>query len=314
MATVTKLKAAVNNKNLPILGDDGKLYNYYVGKWSNALVENGYTPSVSEISAANTFIENGINNGWINKVKYLMPFIGIESAPITGMVPLIDNIAQYNLIEQTVNAKLFSYNYGKIACLGGRTDNINIYAKLPINTSQLGTPNCFSPIICAVIDEKVQEGDFTRGIITYAADINDRSRYQVRKNSISDYFEFGVRVNPSQDTNFVPIKGSDITIPGNASIFMARYHNDITNRNEFKRYIMIDKKSSPISADMRGDIGVEMPTDGPYEIFLGHPNDSSTPMSVKVNLVAYMDVTTLTANDMLKFNQAMFAFMKAIGR
>lgn len=309
MATVTKLKAAVNNKNLPILGSDGNLYNYYVGRWQNILAENGYIPSASEISAVNAFIENGINNGWIDKVKYLMPFIGSESAPITGMVPLIDNVAQYNLVEQTVDAKLFSYSGGKIACLGGRDDNSNINAQTPINTSQLGTTNCFSPFVCVTLDANtVTEG--IKGVITFAKDVNNKSRYTIRKNTI---FEYGMRVDASIETDYKSIIGSNITTPCTTGIFMARYYNDTTGRDEFKRYIILDGEDSPKNLDMIGNKSIEIPTtESPYNIFVG--SNFSFSILVKVNVIAYMDVTTLGTNDMLAFNQAVFTLTTALGR
>ena len=99
MATVTKLKAAVNNKNLPILGEDGILYNYYFGRFFNKIVEKGYTPTSGEITALQEFIQNGINNGWIDIVKYFLPLVGDSSHLEAATVPLIDNVGNYEMSE-----------------------------------------------------------------------------------------------------------------------------------------------------------------------------------------------------------------------
>jgi hypothetical protein len=99
MATVTKMKAAVINKSLPILGEDGNLYSYYFGRYFNKIVEKGYTPTSREITALSAFIQDGINNGWIDIVKYFLPLIGDSSHLDAAAVPLIDEVGNYEMAE-----------------------------------------------------------------------------------------------------------------------------------------------------------------------------------------------------------------------
>lgn len=101
MATVTKLKAAVNNKNLPILTSEGELTNYYVGMYLDKIEETGYSLSVSEKTAINAFIDSAIQNGYINYIQYMLPFIGDSSHSKAGIVPLIDNVDNYEMSEYT---------------------------------------------------------------------------------------------------------------------------------------------------------------------------------------------------------------------
>ena len=129
MATVTKLKAAVNNKNLPILGEDGNLYNYYVGRWMNKVNALGYSPSSTEINALNAFVQNGIDNGWIDKAVYLLPFVGSETIPLAGMIPLIDNVADYEPSVESMQTTDFEYIGGKINGFKGGSAFIELPVK-----------------------------------------------------------------------------------------------------------------------------------------------------------------------------------------
>jgi hypothetical protein len=136
MATVTKLKAAVNNKNLPILGEDGNLYNYYYGRWINKVSEFGYAPRVDVKNALNAFVESGINNGWIDRISYFLPFVGSQTNPKAGFVPLIDNLSsnyEINEYDETdANIALsFSYDSNGNIISYGATPGVGEY-KTPI--------------------------------------------------------------------------------------------------------------------------------------------------------------------------------------
>lgn len=97
--TVTKLKAEVFNKELPVLLEDGTVSNYYLGQFLNTIAKYGYTPTTAEKNALAAFIESGIDNGWIDDVYYCLPFIGDSDNPNAGIVPLIDNLDGYKMAE-----------------------------------------------------------------------------------------------------------------------------------------------------------------------------------------------------------------------
>lgn len=97
--TVTKLKAEVFNKELPVLLEDGTITNYYFGQFLNTIAKYGYTPTTAEKNALSAFIKNGIDNGWIDDVYYCLPFIGDSNNPNAGIVPLIDNLDDYKMTE-----------------------------------------------------------------------------------------------------------------------------------------------------------------------------------------------------------------------
>lgn len=99
MITITKLRATVNNPDLPVLLPDGSVTNFYVGNYGNIMQENGYTLSSEQVAALEAFIDSGIDSGWIQYVKYFLPCLGSLTHPITGAVPLIDKVGNYAMAE-----------------------------------------------------------------------------------------------------------------------------------------------------------------------------------------------------------------------
>lgn len=135
MATVTRLKAEVNNKNLPILGEDGNLYSYYFGRYFNKIVEKGYTPTPSEKTALEAFIKDGIDNGWIGIVKYFLPLIGDSSHLDAAAVPLIDEVGNYAMVEYD-GTEDFS-NMFEVNPVNGK---IKYYTKVGTTTTYIKSP------------------------------------------------------------------------------------------------------------------------------------------------------------------------------
>lgn len=311
MATVTKLKAAVNNKNLPILGSDGKMYSYYVGRWQNAIAELGYTPTSEEIAALKAFINVGINNGWIEKVQYLMPFIGSETNPLQGMVPLIDNVADYELAVNSVDEKLFSYSDGKIRCLGGRSDNNNISARIPVNTSQLGYNQCFSPFVNVTLDTNTVTSG-VKGVFAFAQNNDNSERYGFRKGQYdSNFFGYGVKLSGDTETDYKPITSSNMSSPCNVGVFQARFKND-NNEYKLKRYIFVSGEASARRDDMDGNLtGIQLPNSA-CNIYVG--SNASASSLCDANVLSFMDARNLNSSDMYNFNRAVFALVTALGR
>ncbi len=125
MINVIKLRSLVDNKNLPVLTKDGEVSNYYVGAYKNKLSEIGFYLTEEQTTALNTFIEDGIGKGWIDYIKYFLPFIGDTNTPLAGAVPLIDSIDNYQMSVYTMEenlSNLFVYNaQGDIMSMGGPT-------------------------------------------------------------------------------------------------------------------------------------------------------------------------------------------------
>lgn len=143
MGTLIKLKAEVNNTELPILGSDGKITDYYVGRLRNKIMELGGTVTDAEVNALTALIEDGKTNGWINKVAYFLPFIGNKSVPFAGAVPLIDNYGNWEMSEYAnadeVTEDLFAYDSNnRIKSMGYQGSTSSAYLKTPVKASNLG--------------------------------------------------------------------------------------------------------------------------------------------------------------------------------
>lgn len=129
--TVTKLKAEVQNNNLPYLTESGSVEQYYVGRYIDALTKVGYTLTTSEKQAVDAFIKSGIDEGWIDGVKYFMPFIGSSSTPKATLVPLVDQVGDY---EELSTPSTLQVQTDGSTILGAKISEV----KLPLKPSHLG--------------------------------------------------------------------------------------------------------------------------------------------------------------------------------
>ena len=143
MGTLIKLKAEVENNNLPVLGSDGKITDYYVGRLRNKIMELGGTVTDAEVNALTALIENGRTNGWLDKTAYLLPFIGSRDVPFAGAVPLVDKYGDWDMSEYAntneVTENLFAYDSNnRIKSLGYVESISTSYLKTPVKASELG--------------------------------------------------------------------------------------------------------------------------------------------------------------------------------
>lgn len=186
MITVTRLKAQVDNTNLPILLEDGTITNYYSGKYISTLASVGYTISDAERTAINNFILSGIDKGWIPYVLYFNPFLGDSASPKAGVVPLIDQVSDYDLsiYESDYNfANMFEYNSG------GKISN---YGKM----STPSIANAALKVKCSYVD--MGGYGFTAGIKANITDSNSTLDYMcgIIRN-VDNLFCAGMRKNAS---------------------------------------------------------------------------------------------------------------------
>lgn len=147
MSTIIKLKAEIDNPNLPVLMENGEIGNYYVGRWFNKCVELGYTPTETELNAIKAFIQNGVSNDWLDFIKYYLPFIGSKDNYMAGAVPLIDKVGNYEMAEYEGGfgsytlEKAFAYDANdKIVSLGYSTNDAvggSAFIKTPIQMSDM---------------------------------------------------------------------------------------------------------------------------------------------------------------------------------
>lgn len=243
MATVTKLKAAVNNKNLPILGEDGNLYNYYYGRFVDKITKQGYLPTAEEQNALNVFINNGIDNGWIDSVAYLLPFIGNQAYPKAGIVPLIDNMSDYVISENSVSADDFIYqNDGRIKHY---TNGGHERFGLGFMSNQLGFSDAYSLYANIHYDSGDEEGGACNQIFTvYNNEGTNKAVFYCRKgmdthgSSTENRIIFAIKIADLESTDIYYFNQSSVSVdnlPYNFDMFYSRY-NDNDNVVKYKKY------------------------------------------------------------------------------
>lgn len=310
MATITKLKAEVNNNNLPILGNDGKLYNYYAGRYANKMADYGHSLSVSELNAVNAFVEDGINNGWIEMVRYMMPFLGTRDTPITGIIPLIDNIADYNLAEENVDESAFTYSAsGRITALGNPSSNVG-KIKLPFSSVDLPDKD-FSPFInlnytADMIDGLLSQNlSGTLGIYDYTESSLNAS---IRWTNINKRLELSRRPIAGADLVINGISGTKRESVAQCNVFYSVYH-DGESTPHFKRFVATKGVTTPDSIDVNGSVTATDFLQGTY--ILGY---SVNKIIVPMNMVAVLDPILVNKATLEAFSNAVFNFTTALGR
>ena len=95
MTTVTTLKGHVSG-DFPFMTKYGIIKYLELSQYLSAMDKCGYTFSSGQINVLANFYKIGYENGWINKLLYVMPFIGNSSASKAAAVPMIDRFAGYS--------------------------------------------------------------------------------------------------------------------------------------------------------------------------------------------------------------------------
>ena len=142
MGTLITLKADVYNDSLPVLLPDGSTSEYYIGRMINKMNEFGFAPNTVEKNAIATFIADGKAKGWIDYIKYFLPFIGDADHYKAAAVPLIDKLYDYSVFENPVTSatpsQAFTYKDNRIAGLGSTdSSTANRVMLLPLKVADM---------------------------------------------------------------------------------------------------------------------------------------------------------------------------------
>jgi hypothetical protein len=314
MATVTKLKAAVNNKNLPILGEDGNLYNYYVGRYTNKMSELGYTLTTGEKNALNAFVEAGISDGWIDKLVYMMPLIGFNTNPKTGIVPLVDAVADYEITDEEINGDEFVYDLsGKIKSLGGKGMTAYGAIPIPVNSGDFEVDNCWSLYFNTnLISEDITTENY--GIINrLQSRTNQNTAIFMRKGGNSIMFERSMKIEGeehSQAMGFL-FEPSEENIPCQLGLFYSIYKSN--GEKYYKGYSIRKGNNSPEGNRMNAtNFSPDFPSDV-MDYTISGASDYSR-LRIPINIMAFFKPQQLTESDIYSFNQAVFSLTTALGR
>lgn len=248
MITVTKLNSRVYNKDLKVLGYDGNLYESVIGNYLNTLHRVGGSIISEELDAIKTFISSGHSNGWIQYVKYLLPFIGGKNEYLSGIVPLIDTVDDYNLsLYNKYNedfSSMFEYDSNnRIKRLCYEASNLNF--NIPIKSSDMENGITFMTSL-----NYVNLNDFI-GKISYMAVSNNTDGetiigYRANCNVDTPVFDMIYKnINPEGGNTFpiVFLKEfmQEIQSKGVVNLFLS--HRKINDELHYTRYISNSENS-----------------------------------------------------------------------
>ena len=135
MTTVTTLKGEVSGK-FPVLTKYGVMQYSELGQYLNAMDKWGYTFTTAQVAALTAFYKAGYDNGWIDKLLYVMPFIGNSNAYKAAAVPMIDRFSDYNPALIGASGQNFPFNddYSKYFTVDG---NDNVLSAVPYRTDMI---------------------------------------------------------------------------------------------------------------------------------------------------------------------------------
>lgn len=106
MGTLIRMKAEVNNPELPVVTEQGIL-PYYTGIYVNNLADNGITLTQTEINAVTAFVNTLKDANVLDKIDTFYPFIGDANIPLIGNKELgFTDITSANTNLDFVSGKL----------------------------------------------------------------------------------------------------------------------------------------------------------------------------------------------------------------
>lgn len=318
MGTIIKLKAAVNNNNLPILGNDGKITDYYVGRLRNKIMELGGTVTDTEVSALTALVENGRTNGWLDKVAYFLPFIGSRDIPFSGAVPLIDRYGDWNMDEYTgtseVTEDLFAYDSNdRIKSLGYIGCVSSAYLKTPVKASDIH--NSLGTFIhLEIIKSNTEPCTFS----TVWTAGGGNAHIIFRSRTLNGVYSFE-GVYGSQSTALPGMTMNSFDDGDIVSIYNGLYSE--YNGSEYKGYIT----RARFIPDETPTIGIKLAwsyfdgqsyPDADRKIFVGRkgtsPNTGNITMPIKT--LAIIDPTIITKDELTALDSAIRTFNTSLGR
>lgn len=322
MISVVKLKAVVDNKDLPVLTKDGEIVSYYVGAYKNKLMEVGYTPTTAQMTAIGAFIEDGMNNGWIDQIKYFLPFIGNSNVPLSGAVPLIDSIDNYQMSEYTFTedlSKIFVYDSnGEIISMGGPTITPNSQVlKTPVKVSDMGGGLNVSACIGPFIRDNSHLSYFaamfnqTTGNLFRSVRVNDSGIFDILyRKSPSDASSNVIAISRSTGSEIDACYINRLTI----NLNMAYFKDEQDGNTYYMRYVVNSDKSlenydKAVSASFVSYEGDESSL-GKFNVNYGQ---NTFTCLIPIKSWGVFDYH-ITRQQLADFNAAVFTLNAALGR
>jgi hypothetical protein len=136
MTTVTTLKGVVTGDNFPVLTKYGIIKYSLLGKYLNRMSENNFDFTDEQINSLMAFFDSGYNDGWIDKLMYVLPFIGSAETYKAAAVPLIDRFSNYKELRIAASNRGLDYNSDFSKYFKVDADN-KVIATVPYRTDMM---------------------------------------------------------------------------------------------------------------------------------------------------------------------------------
>lgn len=299
MGTLIRMKAEVNNPELPVVTEQGIL-PYYEGLYVNKLADMGVTLTQTEVNALSAFISELNDAGVLDKIDTFYPFMGNVNVPLVGSTELTFNDTT------STNTKLDFVN--------GKLRGVKAFDNMPtVKYKNLSSFRKGFNIGCSIITNSLSTetgvGSFftINGVSTYPA-IQLRfkgngSKYTLTINDLSDsstYINFFWCVNLPTDSNLHNYSGV-------CGIVNENY------RSEPIAYSRVLIKDNTILMNEASSIGSITPL-ATTDISEFNIAATSTDTNNKVLTTLAFFKELLTANQNKAFCEALDTFTAAVGK
>lgn len=208
--------------HFPVLTKYGIVDDKDLGVYYNLLDDSGYTLSIAERNAIENFLAKGTEQGWRDKMLYVMPLIGSQSAPSAVACPLIARVGSQEKATLGVSGSYDgSSDYTDILSLDGNAV-VGIKGGSKVLSLHLTALDLFTKFETSILSNKTQHG-----IILYG----DFAKEGVENNA------FGIQPEGLVDNGVDSIVLAGINIPNSfrVGIFGEEivYANPAQNNNHF---------------------------------------------------------------------------------
>lgn len=200
MTTLTTLKGTVIG-DFPVLTEYGIIENKELGLYLNAMSECNYTFTESKLAAVTAFFETGQKYGWLNKLLYVLPFIGNSESYKAAAIPLIDKFSENKpLVIAATNYGLnFNEEYYRYFSIDG---NGNILAAKPYRTDMCLVLNLSLYDLFAKTNKNANVNNGNYGINWYGQCVNSGKLFRIAQSAgygVSNFIGFAANASFSQE-------------------------------------------------------------------------------------------------------------------
>ncbi len=200
MTTLTTLKGIVTG-DFPILTDYGIVENRDLGLYLNAMSECNYTFTENKLAAVTAFFETGKKYGWLDKLLYVLPFIGNSETFKAAAIPMVDRFSKNKplVIGATGVGLNFNEEYYRYFSVDG---NNNVLSAKPYSTDLCLVLNLSVYDLFTKTDKNTNANNGNYGINWYGQCVNSGGLFRIAQSAgfgVNNFIGFAANASFSQE-------------------------------------------------------------------------------------------------------------------